>query len=60
MTEKQITGGMLDTARAIIDNCETDLRRKLSLGELRELLSDNTKWKRDTIRQIVDQLTALD
>lgn len=40
-------------ANALIDNCERDLRRKLSQGEARDLLKDNTRWDAGYVFDIV-------
>lgn len=40
-------------AEALIRACEHDLKRCLSRGEMRDLLTDDTDWSRDDIRIIV-------
>lgn len=43
-------------ATGIIHCCERDLGRKLSRGEMRDLLMDNTEWKRDRVVGVVASL----
>ena len=45
----------LAKAKSIIDKAEAALG-KLSSGQRRDLLMDNTKWSYDTICQLVDDL----
>lgn len=40
-------------ATGIIQGCERELARKLSRGEMRDLLTDNTTWKRDRTVTVV-------
>lgn len=43
-------------ALTIIWDCETDLGRKLSAAERRDLLKDNTPWHTDVVAAVVDEL----
>ena len=40
-------------AQEIIASCEADLARKLSAGECRDLLMDNTTWSSDAVADVV-------
>jgi hypothetical protein len=39
-------------ATALVVRCEADLKRPLSLGEIRDLLADNTSWPHHVCRTI--------
>jgi hypothetical protein len=43
-------------ARALVADCERDLQRKLTQGEQRDLLMDNTTWSRSAIVAVVASL----
>lgn len=43
-------------AEAIIKACEADLKVKLSIGEKRDLLMDQTTWSYEEIKEIVKSL----
>jgi transcription elongation factor Elf1 len=42
----------LEIARALIKDCEADLRRKLEPGERRDLLMDQTSWPRSLVLEL--------
>lgn len=44
-------------ARELIAKCEADLRRKLTDGQKRDLLADNTQWTSEFIRRMVAELS---
>jgi hypothetical protein len=46
----------IERATRLIEACERDLNRKLSQGERRDLLADNTPWTLEYIRKVVDRL----
>lgn len=46
----------IEFATKLVTDCQRDLRRELTNGERRDLLSDNTDWETDYIRSIVGQL----
>lgn len=43
-------------ARRLIFSCEEDLGRKLTMGERRDLLKDNTNWDSDIIHDVVKMI----
>ena len=47
-----------DVKRAmhIIAMCERDLKYKLSDGEKRDLLKDNTRWSSEYVSRVVDAI----
>jgi hypothetical protein len=48
----------LATARQLIARCESDLRRRLSDGEKRDLLADNTEWSLPLIAAVVAEIIS--
>lgn len=47
---------MRDRAKRLIADCQNDLGRKLSAGECRDLLMDNTDWDSGFIATMVDAI----
>lgn len=47
-------GTMIKQAINIIRSCQRALNRRLTLGEARDLLCDNTRWSRSAIVAVVD------
>jgi hypothetical protein len=43
-------------AISIVNDCERDLKRRLSNGERRDLLKDNTPWPSDLITMFVERM----
>lgn len=54
--ESTMNESSIREARAIIARCESALRRRLSDGERRDLLADNTSWTLDDIAAVVAQI----
>lgn len=56
MTAAPLSEAERARAEGLIQSCERDLRRKLSRGEMRDLLMDNTHWRSERIAVVVREV----
>jgi len=48
-----------ECAQRLLRDCEIDLNRKLTMGERRDLLADNTPWSMDYIALVAEQIVGV-
>jgi hypothetical protein len=56
--KKEVTPGMLATVTKLVAAAQADLKRTLNPAQIADLLADNTKWRSDTITEVVNTWLA--